>query len=125
MISAVADGLRDVQPEHRFDEECLAAWITDHVANFRGPLTIRQFSGGQSNPTFLLESPSGRLVMRRKPPGQLLGGAHAIEREVRVMSALGKNGFEVPHVHGLCEDAGLIGTAFYVMEWVDGRIFWD
>jgi aminoglycoside phosphotransferase (APT) family kinase protein len=115
----------DVQPEHRFDEDRLAAWMADHVGDFQGPLTVRQFSGGQSNPTFLIESPSGRLVMRRKPPGQLLGGAHAIEREVRVMRALKASGFEVPQVHGICEDPEVIGTAFYVMDWVEGRIFWD
>ena len=124
-FAATADGLKEIQPEHRFDEGRLADWLVDHVAGFRGPLAIRQFSGGQSNPTFLIEGPGGRLVMRRKPPGQLLGGAHAIEREVRVMRALEATGFEVPHVHGICENPELIGTAFYVMDWVEGRIFWD
>src|SRR5215213_1192509 len=96
--SANAPECQEVRDEHGFDERQIAAWMADHVAGFRGPIVARQFSGGQSNPTFLIECPSGRYVMRRKPPGPLLPGAHAIEREVRVMRGLEQTGFEVPHV---------------------------
>jgi aminoglycoside phosphotransferase (APT) family kinase protein len=100
--------------------------MESHVDGFAGPLTISQFKGGQSNPTYRLDTPSGRaFVLRRKPPGQLLPGAHAVEREARVMSALGRQGFPVPHVHGLCEDDSVIGTPFFVMDLVDGRIIWE
>jgi aminoglycoside phosphotransferase (APT) family kinase protein len=92
---------------------------------FRGPVSIRQFKGGQSNPTYRLDSASGVHVLRRKPPGKLLPSAHAIEREFRVMQALGKAGFPVPTVRQLCEDPAVIGTAFYVMDLVEGRVIWE
>jgi aminoglycoside phosphotransferase (APT) family kinase protein len=114
-----------VRPEHRFDQAGLAAWMSREIEGFRGPIDVTQFSGGQSNPTFLIDSPCGRFVVRRKPPGPLLPGAHAIDREARIMTALTGQGFEVPHVHGLCLDSSIIGTPFYVMDFVDGRIFWD
>jgi aminoglycoside phosphotransferase (APT) family kinase protein len=95
------------------------------VAGFRGPLTISQFKGGQSNPTYKLDAVSGSYVLRRKPPGKILPGAHAVDREFRVLSGLGAQGFPVPRVHGLCEDEGVIGTAFYVMDMVPGRIVWE
>jgi aminoglycoside phosphotransferase (APT) family kinase protein len=107
------------------DADALAIWMGDHVADFQGPLVVEQFSGGQSNPTYKLRTPSRTYVLRRKPPGKLLKGAHAIEREARVLMALGRFGFPVPHVHALCEDEGVIGTWFYVMDMVEGRIFWD
>ncbi|GMG84052.1 phosphotransferase [Paralimibaculum aggregatum] len=90
-----------------------------------GPLEARQFSGGQSNPTYLLEAPGARLVLRRKPPGALLPKAHMIEREYRVMAALGAAGFPVPRMRALCEDPGVIGAAFYVMDHVEGRVLFD
>ena len=97
-----------------------------HVDNFAGPLTVSQFKGGQSNPTYRLDTDSGRsFVLRRKPPGKLLPGAHAVDREARVMSALGAHGFPVPRVYGLCEDESVIGTPFFVMDMVDGRIIWE
>ena len=118
-------GTREVAERLRFDEAALAGWLQDHVAGFRGPLAVSQFKGGQSNPTYRLDSPGGSYVLRRKPPGKLLPGAHAVEREYRVISALGSAGFPVPRVHGLCEDENVIGTPFYVMDLVEGRIVWE
>jgi aminoglycoside phosphotransferase (APT) family kinase protein len=99
--------------------------MTEHVDGFAGPLTVSQFKGGQSNPTYRLDTPARAYVLRRKPPGKLLPGAHAVDREARVMSALGKTGFPVPHVHDLCDDDAVIGTPFFVMDMVEGRIVWD
>lgn len=118
-------GFTEVGDRHRFDEAALGAWMAATIADFEGPLSIHQFKGGQSNPTYRLSTPTRNYVLRRKPPGQLAEGAHAIEREARILSALGTVDFPVPHVHGLCEDASVIGTAFYVMDLVEGRIFWD
>ena len=119
-------GTRDVSERLRFDIAALERWMDSHVDDFAGPLTVRQFKGGQSNPTYRLDTPSGRaFVLRRKPPGKLLPGAHAVEREARVMSALGAQGFPVPHVHGLCEDDAVIGTPFFIMDLVEGRIVWE
>ena len=118
-------GTREVAERLRFDEAALAGWLHDHVAAFSGPLTVSQFKGGQSNPTYRLDTPGGSYVLRRKPPGKLLPGAHAVEREYRVIDALGSAGFPVPRVHGLCEDESVIGTPFYVMDLVEGRIVWE
>ena len=118
-------GTREVAERLRFDEAALARWMAAHVAGFQGPLTVSQFKGGQSNPTYRLDTPARSYVLRRKPPGKLLPGAHAVEREYRVMAALGDVGFPVPRVHGLCEDEGLIGTPFFVMDLVEGRIVWE
>jgi aminoglycoside phosphotransferase (APT) family kinase protein len=119
-------GTRDVSEQLRFDGVTVERWMESHVDCFSGPLTVSQFKGGQSNPTYRLETPSGRaFVLRRKPPGKLLPGAHAVDREARVMDALGAQGFPVPHVHGLCEDADVIGTPFFVMDLVEGRIVWE
>jgi len=114
-----------VQERHRFDPARLEAWLRDRVAGYQGPLAIEQFGGGQSNPTYRLTAPSGRYVLRRKPPGKLLASAHAVDREYRVISALGTTGFPVPRTYGLCEDDSVIGTAFYVMDCVEGRVLWD
>jgi aminoglycoside phosphotransferase (APT) family kinase protein len=118
-------GTTSVREGHRFDEAALARWMDANVAGYAGPLTVEQFKGGQSNPTYQLVTPNRSYVMRRKPPGQILKGAHAVEREARVMAALGQVSFPVPHVHGLCTDEGIIGTWFFVMDMVEGRIFWD
>ena len=118
-------GTRDVSERLRFDVGALDAWMADHVEDYSGPLAVSQFKGGQSNPTYRLDTPSRSFVLRRKPPGKLLPGAHAVDREARVMSALGVQGFPVPHVHGLCEDEAVIGTPFFVMDMVDGRIVWE
>jgi aminoglycoside phosphotransferase (APT) family kinase protein len=114
-----------VQERHAFDVARLEDWMRGNVEGFRGPVTVEQFGGGQSNPTYRLTAPSGRYVLRRKPPGKLLASAHAVDREYRVITALGKAGFPVPRSFGLCEDDGVIGTAFYVMECVEGRVLWN
>jgi aminoglycoside phosphotransferase (APT) family kinase protein len=103
----------------------LDAWLRDHVEGFRGPITAERFAGGQSNPSYRLDAGSGQYVLRRKPSGPLLPSAHAVEREFRVMRALADTPVPVPRVHALCEDDSVIGSAFYVMEFLDGRIFWD
>jgi aminoglycoside phosphotransferase (APT) family kinase protein len=119
-------GTTEVQERQRFDETALRHWFAARVdpganAGFR----VSQFKGGQSNPTFLVETPNRRYVVRRKPSGELLPSAHAVDREFRVMQALAGSGVPVPRVHALCEDPEVIGTSFYVMDWVDGRILWD
>jgi aminoglycoside phosphotransferase (APT) family kinase protein len=118
-------GTRAPSPGLEIDPIRLAEYLESHVAGFRGPVSIRQFRGGQSNPTYRLDAPSGAYVLRRKPPGKLLPSAHAIEREFCVMQALGKAGFPVPTVRHLCEDPAAIGTAFYVMDLVEGRVIWE
>jgi aminoglycoside phosphotransferase (APT) family kinase protein len=118
-------GTRDVREAHRFDEQRLLDYLTEKMPGFSGPLTVRQFRGGQSNPTYRLDAGSGGYVLRRKPPGKLLKSAHAVDREFRVISALHAAGFPVPAPRLLCEDDDVIGTAFFVMDFVDGRIFWD
>jgi aminoglycoside phosphotransferase (APT) family kinase protein len=118
-------GTRDVSAEHQIDQGLLEDYLLEHVEGYAGPLTIKQFKGGQSNPTYLLEAASGRYVMRRKPPGKLLKSAHAVDREFRVISALHAAGFPVPRTHVLCEDESVVGTAFFVMDFVEGRIFWE
>jgi aminoglycoside phosphotransferase (APT) family kinase protein len=123
--SAQNSGSGAVRAGQAFDVAALGAWLSDHVEAYAGPLTVEQFRGGQSNPTYKLITPGRTYVMRRKPSGKLLPGAHAIEREYRAITALGNQGFPVARSYGLCEDEGVIGTAFYVMEMVEGRIFWN
>ncbi len=103
----------------------LEDWMRDHIDGFRGPLAAEQFEGGQSNPTYRLRAAAGSYVLRRKPLGQLLPSAHAVDREYRVMRALAGTGVPVPRVYALCEDDAVIGSTFFVMEFLDGRIFWD
>jgi aminoglycoside phosphotransferase (APT) family kinase protein len=118
-------GTREVAEKLRFDEKRLEEYMTGHVEGFRGPLTVRQFKGGQSNPTYQLITPAKKYVLRRKPPGKLLPSAHAVDREYRIITALGKTGFPVARSYCLCEDETVIGTAFYIMDCVEGRIFWE
>jgi aminoglycoside phosphotransferase (APT) family kinase protein len=118
-------GTTEVSERHRFDTGALERYLSEHVADFRGPLTVRAFKGGQSNPTYRLETPDRNYVLRRKPPGKLLPSAHAVDREYRVMTAVGKAGFPVPQTKVLCTDDSVIGTWFYVMDCVEGRIFWE
>ena len=118
-------GTSEVRPEHRFDEAALERWMTAHVEGFKGPVAVEQFMGGQSNPTFKLTANGKSYVLRRKPPGPLLKGAHAVEREAQVMQALGKVNFPAPHIYGLCTDDSVIGSWFFIMDMVQGRIFWD
>ena len=119
------DSVTAVRENHRFDEARLEHYLREQMPNFRGPLVVRQFVGGQSNPTFLLETPDARFVMRKKPPGTLLQSAHQVEREYRIIKALAATDVPVPRVHLLCEDVGVIGTAFFVMDFVEGRIMRD
>lgn len=118
-------GTKDVIARHRFDERRLERYLTARISAFRGPLEVRQFRGGQSNPTYLLITPGAKYVLRRKPPGKLLPSAHAVDREFRVISALHDSGFPVPRAHVLVEDEDVVGTMFYVMDFVEGRLFWD
>jgi len=118
-------GTTEVREKHRFDEAKLEAYLREHVAGYQGPLQVVQFKGGQSNPTFGLIAGDKRYVLRRKPPGKLLPSAHAVDREYKVITALHGTAVPVAKTWCLCEDDAVIGTAFYVMDWVDGRVLWD
>ena len=118
-------GTKEVAGALRLDEARLEAYLAQHVKGFAGPLTVKQFKGGQSNPTYLLETPARRYVLRRKPPGKLLPSAHAVDREYKVIRALYAQGFPVAEPLVLCEDDSVAGTAFYVMSFADGRVFWE
>lgn len=118
--------LIDVLPQHRFDEAALWRHLAAHLDGFREPAAIRQFQGGQSNPTFLVEDSGGAsYVLRKKPPGKLLPSAHMVEREYKAMAALHGTGVPVPRARLLCEDDTVIGTAFYVMDYIEGRVLTD
>ena len=118
-------GTRDVAERLRFDVARLEGYLRDHVAGFAGPVLVSQFKGGQSNPTYLVETPLRRYVLRRKPPGKLLPSAHAVDRELRVISALYAQGFPVAEPVLYCADDSIVGTAFFVMAYVEGRVFWE
>jgi aminoglycoside phosphotransferase (APT) family kinase protein len=120
------DPTTEVSPGMDFDAARLEAYLAAHIEGFRGPLTVRQFRGGQSNPTYLLSAASGRHVLRRKPPGHLLASAHAVDREYRVIKALGAHTtVPVARTFALCTDDTVIGSWFYVMAFVEGRVYWD
>ncbi len=118
-------GTRPVAPQHAFDTGRLADWMKAEVDGFAGDLVVEQFKGGQSNPTFRLTAGGRRYVLRRKPPGKLLPSAHAVDREFAVISALRRTGVPVARPYALCTDDNVIGTMFYVMDCVDGRVLWD
>jgi aminoglycoside phosphotransferase (APT) family kinase protein len=118
-------GTKPVEERHRLDEASLAAWLAKNVEGYKGPLTISQFKGGQSNPTYRLDTPARSYVLRRKPFGKLLPSAHAVDREFRVISALHRAGFPVAQPYALCADENVIGAMFYVMACVDGRVMWS
>ena len=118
-------GTREVDPRYALDQAALDAWLAANVAGYAGPLSVRQFKGGQSNPTYELATPGATYVLRRKPPGVLLPSAHAVDREFTVISALHAQGFPVARPHALCTDDAVIGSMFYVMDKVEGRVFWD
>lgn len=117
--------LVEVREAHAFDATRLDAWLAERLDGFGRGLRVRQFEGGQSNPTFLVESVTHRIVLRKKPPGTLLPTAHQVEREYRILAALAGSGVPVPEVFALCEDESVIGTPFYVMAYVEGRVFTD
>lgn len=126
-MSRQSIGTMPVQERHRFDTGALECYLRNHIEGFSGPLAVRQFSGGQSNPTYLISGGDKHHVLRAKPgpAAKLLPSAHAVEREFRVIAALGKAGIPVPRTHCLCEDESVIGRSFYVMEYVEGRVLWD
>jgi aminoglycoside phosphotransferase (APT) family kinase protein len=121
----VFSGTKDVAAALRIDAASLERYLAANVAGFAGPLTVQQFKGGQSNPTYLLETPRRRYVLRRKPPGKLLPSAHAVDREYRVIRALHAQSFPVAQPLAYCADDSVSGTPFYVMDFVDGRVFWE
>ena len=125
MSGASGARLTKVAERHRFDEAKLAAWLDRNVDGFGNGMQVRQFVGGASNPTFMLSTDAGDYVLRKKPPGQLLASAHQVDREYRVMEALRDTDVPVPNMRALCEDPEIIGTAFYVMDYLEGRIFRD
>jgi aminoglycoside phosphotransferase (APT) family kinase protein len=125
MVTDAAANLGAAEVRVALDEATLSDWMAAHVEGFAGPLKVEQFKGGQSNPTYRLTTPSAAYVLRRKPPGSLVKGAHDVLREARVLTALGPTAVPVPIVLGLCEDEAVLGTPFFVMELVEGRIFWD
>jgi aminoglycoside phosphotransferase (APT) family kinase protein len=118
-------GTKPVEERHRLDEAALARWLVANVEGFEGPLTVNQFKGGQSNPTYQLATPTRKYVLRKKPGGKLLPSAHAVDREYRVIAALHPTGFPVPRPYALCKDESVVGAWFYVMEMVEGRILWN
>ncbi len=122
---ATFSGTREVDPRHALDQAALEGWMKANVDGFSGPVEVRQFKGGQSNPTYELTTPSAKYVLRRKPPGTLLASAHAVDREFAVISALHAQGFPVARPYALCTDDNVLGSMFYVMDKVEGRIFWD
>ncbi|WP_374598021.1 phosphotransferase family protein [Brevundimonas sp.] len=122
---AAFSGTREVDPRYRLDEPALERWLTQNVEGYAGPLTVRQFKGGQSNPTYELTTPGHTYVLRRKPPGTLLPSAHAVDREFTVISALHAQGYPVARPYTLCPDDSVIGSMFYVMDKVEGRVLWD
>ncbi|CAA0107606.1 phosphotransferase [Zhongshania aliphaticivorans] len=111
--------------EFELDIASLTVYFEANVDGFKGPLTAEKFAGGQSNPTYLIEAASGKYVLRRKPPGELLKSAHAVDREFRVMQALASTEVPVPKMRVLCDDDSVIGSMFYLMDFLDGRIMWD
>jgi aminoglycoside phosphotransferase (APT) family kinase protein len=113
----------EIKHAHSIDATRLEAYMRDRVVDFRGPLTVRQFEGGQSNPTYFLSTPDRNYVLRRRPPGILLASAHAVDREFRVIGALFRQGFPVPEPLVLEQDSSVLGSSFYIMAHVAGRIF--
>jgi len=120
-----SEQLTEVREAHRFDEGALDRYLAEYLEGYRGPLRVRQFEGGQSNPTFLLSAGNGDYVLRKKPPGVLLPRAHMVEREYRILSALAATDVPVPKVHLLCEMPDPIGTPFFIMDYVRGRLLRD
>ena len=118
-------GTMDVLERHLFDVSRLQEYMREHVAGFDGDITVEEFKGGQSNPTYKVITPNKSYVLRRKPPGKLLKSAHAVDREYKVITALNKTDVPVPVSYALCEDDEVIGTSFYIMEFKDGRVLWD
>ncbi len=124
-MARIQTGIQEVDPRHALDVDRLEEYVRGRLENLEGSLRVRQFVGGQSNPTYHLSDGRREWVLRRKPPGQLVSGAHAVDREFRVLSALSKVGFPVPRPRFHCADESVIGTEFYVMDRIEGRILVD
>src|SRR5258706_5243433 len=122
---AAFSGTKEVSTVLALDAARLEAFLASRLRDFAPPLTVHQFKGGQSNPTYLIETPARRYVLRRKPPGKLLPSAHAVDREFRVITALCAHGFPVARPLHYCDDASVVGTPFYLMDYVEGRVFWE
>src|SRR3989475_7732978 len=122
---ATFSGTKDVAGALAIDAARLEVFLAARLPDFAGPLSVRQFKGGQSNPTYLIETPARRYVLRRKPPGKLLPSAHAVDREFRVITALSAQDFRVARPLHYCDDASVVGTPFYLMDFVEGRVFWE
>ena len=118
-------GTMEVLDRHQFDVPSLENYMQEHVEGFEGKISVEEFKGGQSNPTYKVITPKQSYVLRRKPPGKLLKSAHAVDREYTVITALNQTDVPVPKSYALCEDEDVIGTAFYIMEFKDGRVLWD
>lgn len=125
MLPTAPSNTRPPRDAHRFDEAALLSYLEANVAGFTGPISVQQFRGGQSNPTFWIGTPERQYVLRKKPPGKLLSSAHAVDREYRVVSALQETDVPVARLFAYCEDETVIGTPFYLMEYCQGRIFWN
>lgn len=124
-MTMIESGIQEVDPKHELDIPKLEGFVRAHIDEFDGALRVRQFVGGQSNPTYHLSDGRGEWVLRRKPPGKLISSAHAIDREYKILSALGQTDFPVPRVRVYCEDESVIGTEFYLMDRIHGRIIPD
>ena len=118
-------GTKEVEERHRINEANVDKWLRENVEGYSGPLTVSQFKGGQSNPTYRLDTPAGPYVMRRKPFGKLLPSAHAVDREYKVITALHAQGFPAPKTYGFAWTMASSAPTFYVMQMVEGRVFWD
>ncbi len=118
-------GTMPVRESLKMDIQTLDNYLSTYIDGYTGPIEISQFKGGQSNPTYLLDTPKKRYVLRRKPPGKLLKSAHAVDREHRVITALAETDVPVPKTHLMCEDPQVVGTPFFIMDYVEGRIFWE
>lgn len=117
--------MTNLNPVEQLDVQVLAEYLAKHLPDFKGPVSASKFTGGQSNPTFKLQTPTQTYVLRRQPPGKLLRSAHAVDREFKVIAALQGSEVPVARVHHLCKDPSVIGSLFYIMEYVEGRVFWD
>lgn len=124
-VQNISSGTRAVSKNLKFDPKILLGWLSEHVDGVQGPIEVSEFKGGQSNPTFKLVTPGRTLVLRRKPYGPLVKSAHAVDREFHIISALYPTGYPVPQPLAFCKDESIIGSQFYVMGFVEGRILWD
>lgn len=124
-IEDIYIGTKEVSENLKFDISKLQQWIDANIQSSGKIQLVEQFKGGQSNPTYKIKTENNSLVLRRKPPGKLLPSAHAVDREYRVISALGETNVPVPRTYGLCEDEDVVGTPFFIMDFLDGQVYWD